>query len=168
MHRNEVRLRPPDVMFVLTTQTSRVVTATLKACAGSSRVVSLLIIYEEWAACVGWARNAPGASCGPSMFFCSYVCLAPTPRGKSLCKTRRGRLNANRNELPIQFCAKRPVRASTTMCSESAFGHYDRSYAPATWHGDPTQAIHGSFKAVAADGLACRRLATKHSASGLR
>ena len=48
------------------------------------------------------------------------------------------------------------------------FYYADRSYAPATWHGDPTQAIHGSFKAVAADGLACRRLATKHSASGLR
>ena len=33
--------------------------------------------------------------------FSSYVCLAPTPRGESLCKTRWSALNTNRNELLI-------------------------------------------------------------------
>ena len=44
--------------------------------------------------------------------FGSYVCLAPKPRDESLCKTTWSHLNTNRNELPIQFCAKRPVCAS--------------------------------------------------------
>ena len=46
------------------------------------------------------------------VIFCSYVCFAPQPRIESLCKTRWSYLNINKNELPIQFCAKRPVRAS--------------------------------------------------------
>ena len=62
-------------------------------------------------------ETSPARVTDPHCFFAFIMCASrPTkPRDKGVCTTRWCYLSTHRNELPIKFCAKRPVRASGSI-----------------------------------------------------